>query len=116
MVRIIVTAALMVLLAVFVAFNIKFTSSISLFGVLINEVPIMAIGLLSFALGILYSLFMYLGRYIHGRTKQGLVQRDKDLAMREQELTAREAEAKHSDTARSDSPRPARHGFFRRQR
>jgi H+/Cl- antiporter ClcA len=89
MIRIIITATLIVLLAVLVAFNLKFTTSISIYGAQFTDVPVMVIALLSFALGVMYSLFLYVGRYLNRRSRKGLEQRHLEVSRREQELSAR---------------------------
>ncbi|MGA2976309.1 MAG: LapA family protein [Spirochaetia bacterium] len=91
MVRVIVSAVLLVLLAVLVAFNIRSTTSISLFGASFDDVPTMALALVSFAVGVVYSLFLYVSRYLHRRKRKGLEKKDKALSQRERELTARES-------------------------
>ena len=93
MVRIIVSMLLLVVLAVLVSFNLGFTTSLSLFGARFDQVPVMAVALLSFALGVLFSLFLYVGRFLHTRKIDALVKRDKAISEREAKLAARESEA-----------------------
>ena len=96
MVRIIISMVLLVVLAVLVSFNLGFTTSLSLFGARFEQVPVMAVALLSFALGVLYSLFLYIGRFLHTRKIDALVKRDKAISERERKLTERESEASHA--------------------
>src|SRR5271169_3851642 len=93
MVRIIVSMVLLVVLAVLVSFNLGFTTSVSLFGARFEQVPVMAVALLSFATGVLYSLFLYIGRFLHARKKEDLARRDKEMSERERKLAERESEA-----------------------
>jgi uncharacterized integral membrane protein len=93
MVRIIVSMLLLVLLAVLVSFNLGFTTSVSLFGAKFDQVPVMAVALLSFATGVLYSLFLYIGRFLHTRKREDLARRDKEISERERKLAERESEA-----------------------
>ena len=93
MVRIIVSMLLLIVLAVLVSFNLGFTTSVSLFGARFDQVPVMAVALLSFATGVLYSLFLYIGRFLHTRKKESLARRDKEVSERERKLAERESEA-----------------------
>ncbi len=91
MVQAIVSAVLLVLLAVLVAFNVRFTTSFSLFGARFEEVPTMALALVSFALGVVYSLFLCVSRFLQRQRRKGLEKKDKALAQRERVLAARES-------------------------
>ncbi len=93
MIRLIFSAVLLALLAVLLAFNLRFTASVSLFGVLLQDVPVAAIALLSFAAGILYSLVIYLGNALAARRRRDLAERHRQLEVREQDLAARSAQA-----------------------
>jgi uncharacterized integral membrane protein len=101
MVRAIVSALLLVILAVLVSFNLGFTATISLFGVRFEGVPVMAIALLSFAVGVVYSLFLFIGRSLHQRKRQGLAMKARDLAERERALDdhPRDRESRPPDSA-----------------
>ena len=46
---------------------------------------------LSFATGVLYSLFLYIGRFLHTRRREDLARRDKEISERERKLAEREA-------------------------
>ena len=98
MVRIIVSMLLLVVLAVLVSFNLGFTTSVSLFGARFDQVPVMAVALLSFATGVLYSLFLYIGRFLHSRKREHLARRDKEISERERKLAERESEAGQAAT------------------
>lgn len=121
MVRIIVSMLLLVVLAVLVSFNLGFTTSVSLFGARFDQVPVMAVALLSFATGVLYSLFLYIGRFLHTKKREHLARRDKEISERERKLAERESEAGRavetaggketaaaSDADSAEKPSPAR--------
>ena len=130
MAQAVVSAILLVLLAVLVAFNVRFTTSLSLFGARFDEVPTMAVALVSFALGVVYSLFLSVSRFLRRKKQQGLERKDKALAQRERELAARESPAPQTpdsppeigpssaggtaDRAPREAPAPKRRGFFGR--
>jgi uncharacterized integral membrane protein len=101
--RIIVTVVLVVVFAVFVALNIGFTTSVNLFGSRFDDVPVVSVVALSFAAGVVCSLFIYIGRTLHRREKRGLADRDRVLAEREKTLARRQAGAKQ---APSSPPEP----------
>jgi len=119
MIRIISTTILIVLLAVLVAFNLRYTTSISIYGVEFTGVPVMVIALLSFALGVVYSLFLYVGRYLRRRNLQD---RQRDVARREQALSARETPdgtgggPAPEPPAQTPTPPPQPRGLFGRKR
>jgi uncharacterized integral membrane protein len=96
MVRIVVSAVLLVALAVLVIFNSGVTATISLFGARIENVPVVAIALLSFAVGVVYSLFLYVAQFLHGRKRRALDARHKEVTERERAVSAREEEAKRT--------------------
>lgn len=92
MVRIIVSVILLVLLAVLVSVNIGYTTSISLFGArVIGNVSVVAVSALSFAFGIVYSLFIYLGSFLHRKAKRELAAKSQTMKEREKQLDSREA-------------------------
>jgi uncharacterized integral membrane protein len=109
MVRIIVSVVLLVLLAVLVALNIGFTAKVNLFGAQFDGVPVVAISALSFAIGIVYSLFLYAGRFLHQRARQQLATKKKSVAEREKQVAAREtnAEAVAEAPRAGEAPRAA---------
>ena len=107
--RIIITAILVVVLAVIVSLNLGFTTSVNVFGTRIDNVSVVAVAALSFALGIVYSLFIYLGRFLHRRAKRGLADRNRDLAERERGMVNMQAGADRAPDASfpADAPRTA---------
>lgn len=96
MARIIVTVILVVVLAVLVSMNLGFTTSVNLFGTRFDSVSVVAVAALSFAVGVVYSLFIYIGRFLNRRAKRGLANRDRDLTERERNLANRQADADHA--------------------
>ncbi|HTP59955.1 MAG TPA: LapA family protein [Spirochaetia bacterium] len=94
MVRIVVSVILLVALALLVIWNQGTTATINIFGAKVQSVPVVAIALLSFAIGVVYSLFLYIAQYLHGRKRKALDAKDKAITERERALHAREEEAK----------------------
>jgi uncharacterized membrane protein YciS (DUF1049 family) len=104
MIRIIISVVLLVLLAVLVSMNLGFTTSINLFGAHFEKISVVTVAAMSFALGILYSLIIYAGRYLHLRAKHGLAARDKGITERERRLAGREAAADRAPEPESGKP------------
>ncbi len=102
--RLIVSAILLVLLAVLLSFNLQFYSSVSLFGLRLDGVPVAAISLLSFAAGVVYSLFLYVGRSLRENRKKGLEKRRQELTERERLLEARAAESAAAGSSHAGPP------------
>lgn len=93
MVRIIVSVILLVLLAVFVSLNLGYTTSISLLGArILDNVSIVAVSALSFAFGVVYSLFLYLGSYFRRKAKMAMVIKGQNMKEREKILERNEVD------------------------
>jgi len=108
--RIIVTVVLVVVFAVFVALNIGFTTSVNLFGRRFDDVQVVSVVALSFAAGVVCSLFIYIGRSLNRREKRGLADRDRVLAEREKTLARRQAGAKPAPKSPPEPDIPRKSG------
>jgi len=97
MVRIVVSVVLLVALAILVSLNLGVTVTINMFGARLDGVPVVAIALLSFAVGVVYSLFLSVAQFLHGRRRKALDAKDRDITQRERALAAREEEAKRAE-------------------
>ena len=69
MVRIIVNIALLIVLAVFVAFNMPYRTAVNLFGWQLEELSTVAVILISVVIGVLYSFTLYVAAFL-GRTRR----------------------------------------------
>jgi hypothetical protein len=112
MVRIIVSVILVVLLAILVSLNIGYTTSVNLFGArIVNTVSIVAVSALSFAFGIVYSFFLYLGSYLRRKSKRELEAKSQSIMDREKLLGSREPDKERiadlAVTADSHTQKPA---------
>ena len=97
MVRILVSVILLVMLAVLVSLNIGYTTSINLFGARIfDTVSVVAVAALSFAFGILYSFFIYLGNYLRRKAMHELAAKGQSMKAREKQLESREVDSDHA--------------------
>ena len=68
MFRVILSIVLLVVLVVLIVLNLGFTTSFNLFGWKFEEIPVTAVALVSFAIGVLYSFAYYLSRYFSKTT------------------------------------------------
>jgi membrane protein implicated in regulation of membrane protease activity len=90
MVRLIISVVIIVVLAVLLAFNAVFVTPISLFGYRIENVPTVAVAIAGFVLGVLYSLVLYLMRFLAKRRSTTIRSKDRDVRLREQEVKEKE--------------------------
>lgn len=79
MIRLIIGVVILVLLGVLFALNGRNTSTVNLFGYEAKDVPVIAVAIVSFVLGVLYSLVLYLLRFIDRRRKAGARSREQEL-------------------------------------
>jgi len=86
MFRVILSIVLLVVLVVLIVLNLGFTTSFNLFGWKFEEIPVTAVALVSFAVGVLYSFAYYLGRYFSKISKAKFRKRGEQVKTREQEL------------------------------
>lgn len=96
MFRIIFSAVLLVVLAVLVVLNLDSTSTVNLFGREFESVSVVAIGLVSFVAGVVYSFIIYLGNYIARGRRDRLSKREKTVKEKEK---AEKKQKKRGDAA-----------------
>ncbi|GEM_PF-1981262 len=92
MFRVILGIALLVILIVLIVLNLGFTTSFNLFGWKFQEIPVTAVALVAFAVGVLYSFAYYLGRYFSKISKSKFRKKGEQVKAREQELEEKERE------------------------
>jgi uncharacterized integral membrane protein len=97
--RVIVTVILVVVLAVLVSMNIGFTTAVNLFGTKFENVSVVAVAALCFALGVVYSMIIHISKSLRRRAKQELVNRNRKLMEREKELSNRQSDVGRSPDA-----------------
>jgi uncharacterized integral membrane protein len=86
--RIVFSVILLVLLTILIVMNLGPTTPINLFGARFQGIPVVAVAMLSFALGLVYSLFLYIGQYVHRSSRDRLAKKHRDIEERERKLTA----------------------------
>jgi uncharacterized integral membrane protein len=107
--RIIFSVVLLVLLTVLIVMNLGPTAPINLFGAKFDKIPVVAVAMLSFVLGVVYSLFLYVGQYVHRTSRERLAKRHRDVEERERKLDAAQggqATPPPSADAPPDNPGP----------
>jgi uncharacterized integral membrane protein len=90
MFRVILSIVLLVILVILIVLNLGFTTSFNLFGWKFEEIPVTAVALVAFAVGVLYSFAYYLGRYFSKISKSKFRKRGEKVKAREQELQEKE--------------------------
>jgi len=92
MFRVILSIVLLVILVILIVLNLGFTTSFNLFGWKFEEIPVTAVALVAFAIGVLYSFAYYLGRYFSKISKSKFRKKGEQVKAREQELKEKERE------------------------
>jgi len=90
MFRVILSIVVLVILVILIVLNLGFTTSFNLFGWKFEEIPVTAVALVAFAVGILYSFAYYLGRYFSKISKSKFRKKGEQVKAREQELKEKE--------------------------
>jgi uncharacterized integral membrane protein len=88
--RVLFSVILLVVLIVFIVLNLGPTTSLNLFGARFQSVPVVAIALLSFVLGVIYSFALYVGQHFRKASHQRLEKRHQEVQERERKLAAAE--------------------------
>jgi uncharacterized integral membrane protein len=109
--RIIFSVILLVLITVLIVQNLGPTTTVNLFGAAFQNVPIVAVAMLSFMLGVMYSFVLYIGRYYNRLSRERLAKRNRNVEERERKLAAADRGAKEKQESASgrpaDEPPPA---------
>jgi len=92
MVRLIIGVLILILLGVLFALNGRNEANLNLFGYQMKNVPIIAVAIASFVLGVLYSFILYFMRFLARRRRASLQDRDRSVRDRERTVQDREKE------------------------
>ena len=90
MIRLILNILMLVLLAVFIALNVSFETSINLFGFRYDNISTVAVIIISLVTGVLYSFVYYLLTYISKSEKSKIKNKHKQTKQKEKELKTKE--------------------------
>jgi uncharacterized integral membrane protein len=110
--RVVFSVILLVLLIVLIVLNVGPTTNVNLGVASFQNVQVVAVALLSFVLGVVYSLVLYVGQYFHRASRQRLAKRHQDVEERERKLTTSAGGAEGTQEPApsgkpADEPRPA---------
>jgi F0F1-type ATP synthase membrane subunit b/b' len=107
MVRLILNIILFILLAVFVAINMPYTTTINLYGFVMEDISTVAVILITLAIGIVYSFITYFVNFLVKKrrekikkTRQQAQEKEKQLKIKEKDF---EAAQKQSAEAAAES-------------
>jgi uncharacterized integral membrane protein len=108
MLRLIVNIVLLIILVVFIALNVVYRTTINLFGMVLEDVSVVAVVLMAIVFGIVYSFITYVIMFFLRKKRERLrknrdqtKQKERELKERERdvELIESEMEPKTSDVA-----------------
>jgi len=106
--RVVFSVVVLVVLTVLIVMNLGPTAPINLFGARFDKVPVVAVAMISFAVGVVYSLFLYVGRHIHRSSRERLEKQHRDIEERERKLAEVQEKADQADpTPEGASPQRA---------
>lgn len=86
MFRLILSVVFLVILVFIVVLNAKYDTSFNVFGWKVQEVPVIAVTIVSFILGVFYSFFYYLLGYFARVKKEKMKTRSDSVKKREKDL------------------------------
>ena len=109
MIRLIVSIIFFIILAVFIAFNAKYTTTVSLYGYVLEEVSTVAVLIVSMALGVLYSFSLYLSSYLAKRRSRKIKKVKNRTQKRAEELKDREKEMESTRAQTGQQPDTEEH-------
>ncbi len=94
MIRLIINIIILLVLAVFIAMNVSYTTSINLFGYKFEQISTIAVILISIAAGVIYSFFYYILTYFAKSKKNRIKSQDKKTKEKAKELKNKEKKIK----------------------
>lgn len=90
MIRLIVNIGTLILLAIFIALNVSYETSINLFGFKYDNISTVAVIIISLVSGVVYSFIYYLLTYISKSEKLKIRNKSKQAKLKEKELKDKE--------------------------
>ncbi len=90
MIRLIINIVALIILAIFIALNVSYETSINLFGFKYENISTVAVIIISLVSGVLYSFFYYLLTYISKSEKLKIRNKHKQTKLKEKELKDKE--------------------------
>ena len=90
MIRLIINIVTLIVLAIFIAMNVSYETSINLFGFKYENISTVAVIIISLVSGVLYSFFYYLLTYISKSERLKIRKKSKQAKLKEKELKNKE--------------------------
>jgi uncharacterized integral membrane protein len=106
MLKLIIHILLLAVVVVFVALNVSYSTSINLFGYMFEEVSTVAVVLVSFIVGIIYSFFYYVLNYFYKSGRKKDRERRKKTKDMEKELNVKSEQIQSGQTASNQIEAP----------
>ena len=104
MIRLIFNVIFLIVIAIFIAWNIPYATTINLFGRVLEEVSIIVVIILSLVAGVLYSLIFYLISHVSSIDRERLRERLVITKQKEKDLDNREKYIQHVIENRKTPP------------
>ena len=101
MIGLIINVLLLMVLAVFVAMNVPYSTSVNLFGYFVENISSVAVILISSVFGVLFSFLFYLAESMRKSKKMRQKKKMQEIKQREKELTQGRQEVKSQETKTS---------------
>jgi len=106
MIRLVIHIILLAIVVAFVALNVGYTTSINLFGYMFSDISTVAVTLVAFIVGIIYSFFYYVLNYFNKSGKQKIRERSKKAKDKEKALKEKEEELKEGASSKKEIASP----------
>lgn len=90
MIRLIINIVTLIVLAIFIAMNVSYETSINLFGFKYDNISTVAVIIISLVSGVLYSFVYYLLTYISKSERLKMRNKSKQAKLKEKELKNKE--------------------------
>src|SRR6056297_135017 len=107
MIRLVIHIILLAIVVAFVALNVGYTTSINLFGYMFSDISTVAVTLVAFIVGIIYSFFYYVLNYFNKSGKQKIRERSKKAKDKEKALKEKEEELNEGAASKKEIASPA---------
>ena len=122
MVRLVFSIILFIILAVFVALNAQYTTTVNFFTHVVEHVSVAAVVTIALAVGVVYSFMLYVSNYFAKARSERLKQEKQKNKKRADELQQQAKEIEHRPAQQASPPPSApvekskKRGLFRKRR
>ena len=106
MIRLIISILLFIILAVFVALNAQYTTTVDLFGYEFEQVSVAAVVTVTLAVGVLYSFTLYVSNFLSKARAERLKSQKRKNKEKATELAEKEKDIQVVSTPAIEAPEP----------